>query len=128
MTDTIEQKALALVLEIERARECPEWAQQPSIKRKQFGMDEALCRAIEQHEAFRQEVSQRAKKVLDVAQTVNGYANAREAIERELSSLVIAKPDPLVEALEQLDWPPAWVDDLRAAIEKRGGKIVWGEG
>ena len=89
----------------------------------------AHARAIEQHEAFQQEVSQRAKKVLDVAQTVNGYANAREAIECELSSLVIPKPDPLVEVMQ--DWWDtdgyANIETFRAAIEARGGRIVWEE-
>ena len=87
----------------------------------------AHARVIEQHEAFQQEVSQRAKKVLDVAQTVNGYANAREAIECELSSLVTPKPDPLVEVMQ--DWWDtdgyANIETFRAAIEARGGRIVW---
>ena len=126
MTD-IEQKALALVLEIERARECPEWAQHPSIKRKQFGMDEALCRAIEAHEAFRQEIS-------DVIGAVVCSTYIPTPARHKLERFIIAKPDPLVEAAKEAgeslgsgEWDQ-YTAKLRAAIEKRGGKIVWGEG
>ena len=49
----IEQKALALAIEVrenDKMRLCPD----PTLL---FGNWEALCRAIEQHEAFKQEVS-----------------------------------------------------------------------
>ena len=83
MTD-IEKKALALVNEtspVERAdlRACT---------RDQFR--EALCRAIEQHEAFRQEVS-------DAITGFDEYGT--EAAWEKLSRFIIAKPDPLVEVI-----------------------------
>ena len=79
----------------------------------------ALRRAIEQHEAFRQEVS-------DAVEDYNrGYKTFSEMFDR----FIIAKPvDPLVEALRDVGHGMAPLhDQIRAAIEKRGGKIVWGE-
>ena len=84
---------------------------------------EAHARAIEQHEAFRQEVSDAAEWVVN-----STYMPAPS--EHKLRRFVIAKPDPLVEAFDVV-WPGIdkdMVEALRAAIEKRGGKIVWGEG
>lgn len=80
--------------------------------------------AIEQHEAFRQEVS-------DAVVAAKAYY---EVPMYDLSAFIIAKPDPLVEAW-QIAFPGNHIEDARdecakisAAIEKRGGKIVWGEG
>lgn len=119
MTDT-ERKALALSIEVRedaRMRLCPD----PTLL---FGNWEALCRAIEQHEAFRQEVS-------DAVVAAKAYY---EVPMYDLSAFIIAKPDPLVEAW-QIAFPGNHIEDARdecakisAAIEKRGGKIVWGEG
>ena len=81
---------------------------------------EAHARAIEQHEAFRQEVSDAVREWFDG--TVPGH----------FQPFIIARPDLLAEA-----WDEAWnllhnsADKLavfRKAIEARGGKIVWGEG
>ena len=97
---------------------------------------EALCRAIEQHEAFRQEVSDAVEWVVN-----STYMPAPS--EHKLRHFIIAKPDPLVEAAQEVAAAEAkkfglelkdyaveqeWADSLRAAIEKRGGKIVWREG
>lgn len=119
MTDT-ERKALALSIEVRedaRMRLCPD----PTLL---FGNWEALCRAIEQHEAFRQEVS-------DAVVAAKAYY---EVPMYDLSAFIIAKPDPLVEAW-QIAFPGNHIEDARdecakisAAIEARGGKIVWGEG
>ena len=116
--DDTERKALALSIEVRedaRMRLCPD----PTLL---FGNWEALCRAIEQHEAFRQEVSD----ALSVYQKADGVEE-RSRIWDALTRFIIAKPDPLVEALKELEAYPT-ADELRAAIEKRGGKIVWGEG
>ena len=115
MTDTIEQKALALL------REVAEY-EIDSVTHDALFVDvvAALCRAIEQHEAFRQEVS-------DAVEDYNrGYKTFSEMFDR----FIIAKPvDPLVEALRDVGHGMAPLhDQIRAAIEKRGGKIVWGEG
>ena len=104
----IEKKALALAIETReegRYRLCPD----PTLM---FGLWEALCRAIEQHEAFRQEVS--------------------DAIERNwsntlgpppaLARFIIAKPDPLAKLLESIAITLD-ADDLRAALDEAGLEI-----
>ena len=89
---------------------------------------EALCRAIEQHEAFRREVSDAVElanmRVKELKRNTSYIVN-------HMQQYIIPKPvDPLIEAVQ--DWWDADgyndVANLRAAIEKRGGKIVWGEG
>lgn len=53
---------------------------------------------------------------------------------RATRAAIVPKPDPLVEALDEAlpdrvrNVSMLWADNLLAAIEKRGGKIVWGEG
>jgi len=121
MTDT-ERKALALVNEVARERG---YKYESVFLDRAFAENEALCRAIEQHEAFRQEVS-------DAVVKATHTMAAGKLVEASgiLAALIIAKPDPLVEAFDVV-WPgidKAMVEALRAAIEKRGGKIVWGEG
>ena len=121
MTD-IEQKALALSIEVRedaRMRLCPD----PTLI---FGNWEALCRAIERHEAFRQEVSE----ALSVYQKADGVEE-RSRIWDALTRFIIAKPDPLVEAW-QIAFPGNHIEDARdecakisAAIEKRGGRIIF---
>ena len=80
----------------------------------------AHARAIEQHEAFRQEVS-------DAVET---YADKDvHAPITYLGRFIIAKPDPLVEALletfPRANGAEGMAADLRAAIKARGGRIVW---
>lgn len=83
--------------------------------------------AIEAHEAFRQEVSDAVVEYFDPPPW-----NCSRA-ERTFSRFIIANPDPLAEAIKQTHDFDGYdfdklADDLRAAIEARGGKIVWGEG
>ena len=116
----IERKALALVNEIERQEGLSDLT--PRIMRG-LVMDEALCRAIEQHEAFKLEVS-------EAVEDYCGYVPPDSPC-HPITRFIIAKPDPLVEAWEAMlrDSKPG--DDrlevFRAAIEARGGKIVWGK-
>ena len=74
-----------------------------------------LCRAIEAHEAFRQEVSDALEK-----QFVGGIPD-------KVARFIIAKPDPLVEALSGIDHaamaPNECADQLRAALAARGLEI-----
>ena len=109
MTD-IEQKALALVNEIEHERGEDELT--PRIMRDLI-IDEALCRAIEQHEAFKQEVSD---ALYDYFTDVDGAAGDT------LDRFFIPKPDPLVEILEELNWETAEIP-FRKALEARGLEI-----
>ena len=72
---------------------------------------------IEQHEAFRQEVSD----AVSMCRTSIG-------LNTELDRFIIAKPDPLVEVIAELGMFPAGkdnADQLRAALAKRGGRIVF---
>jgi hypothetical protein len=109
----IEQKALALVNEIE----CEEGVIEPTPRiMRGLIMDEALCRAIEQHEAFKQEVSDAMTYIKAL------YPTLPTNYDRFI--IPKAKPDPLAEMLEK-DFggymPDA--DDFRAALEARGLEI-----
>ena len=84
----------------------------------------AHARAIEQHEAFKREVSDAVEEIAKVWGTADpawGY----------LRRFILTKPDPLVEALNDLKdgragpTTESYAACLRAAIEARGGRIVW---
>lgn len=107
MTD-IEQKALALVNEVRR--------EYPNTADYTAGQI-ALCRAIEQHEAFKQDVSR-----------VMAYFKALyPTLPTDYDRFIIPapKPDPLVEAMADcgVDRFESWADQLRAALEARGFEI-----
>lgn len=122
MTDT-EAKALALVNEVFMER-----CLVPDIYTNRAGnpYHEALCRAIEQHEALKREVSDAVdalKKVLG-----GGWHQCSEA--QMCDRFILPKPDPLVEAIRDMALTDATQEDadrLRAALAARGGKIVWGD-
>ena len=110
----IERKALELVNEIEREEIYKDFT---SIHKKDIILNAALHRAIEQHEAFRQEVSDALK-----GHFIGGIPD-------KVARFIITKPDPLVEAW--LDaFPGNHMDDAReecakicAALAKRGLEI-----
>ena len=87
----IEQKALALVNEVRRERGLPSF----ELYDRTFYTEEALCRAIEKHEAFRQEVSDAVENVRRVVKPLAWD----QAIGPLISRFIIAKPDPLVEVI-----------------------------
>ena len=117
MTD-IREKALALVNEL-----FAESGGSPIDYAALFGAGDivtlALCRAIEQHEAYKQEVSDKCRKIIDYSTT--------SPIAAILHSLVIPKPDPLVEVMKQAGWADAVIDScapsLSAALKARGLEI-----
>ena len=120
MTET-EKKALALVNEV-RVLD----GRDPvplDIMTYQYGFI-ALLRAIEQHEAFRQEVSDAVEKLL-AWRSIRSQGVIVDSVAR----FIIAKRDPLVEALGELAdrnmEAEQAAETLRAAIEARGGRIVW---
>ena len=115
MTET-ERKALALVNEVLAEWGVPKKAVE--VPKNSDAFARALCRAIEQHEAFRQEVSDAVREWYDGI--VPGHFQP---------FLIIAKPDPLVEALNEAgDTNPlsddAFANAFRAALAARGLKIV----
>jgi hypothetical protein len=112
MDDSIEAKALALINE-ERAKtnNIPlSWVQ------VHYGATaKALCRTIEQHEAFKQEVSDA------VFAYYGSYHNASgEPLERFI--IPKPKPDPLAYAMIEVGLVP-FANKLRTALEAFGLEI-----
>lgn len=122
----IKAKALALLNEV--------------LTKKGFGDDcryafiependahEALCRAIERHEAFKQKVSDVITALLD---RFLGDSLSQGVINGHLHEFIIPKPkpDPLVEVMKDLSWDEEtaaeeWAKDLREALDARGWEI-----
>ena len=115
MTD-IEQKALALLNEVRKGAN-PE--SEVTFVCRDLYDHEALCRAIEQHEAFKQKVSDAIEDATDRGLPV--------AVLRRF----VIETDPLVDAMTEAFsdggvWEPcnkADADNLRAALEARGLEI-----
>ena len=85
-----------------------------------------LIRTIEQHEAFRQQVSDAVEEYFDCEQ--NGSRSMLEVAETRLRRFIIAKPDPLVEVLDSItQWTISDQSEnakqIRAALAKRGLEI-----
>ena len=120
MTD-IEQKALALLNEVRDERG---FRLNVEMQREDMAQ-EALCRAIEQHEAFRQVVN---CEMLEYRKWCKSVGLQFPLL---LERFIISKPDPLVEAVKDCQFASLdAIEDyvakkLRAAIEARGGRIVW---
>jgi hypothetical protein len=86
-------------------------------------MDEALCRAIERHEAYEQKVS-------DIVYAhVNATNETSADAWEKLKTLIIPapKPDPLVEVMKKAGWADAVIDScapsLSAALDALGFEI-----
>jgi hypothetical protein len=90
----------------------------------------AFLEMRERHEAFRQEVSDAIQALKKDVGT--GWDHCRPAY--ACNRFIIAKPDPLVEAVKDCQFASLdAIEDyvakkLREALAKRGGKIVWREG
>lgn len=118
MTD-IEQKALALVREVLAERNLSD---KRAVRREVSPYTEALCRAIEQHEAFRQKVSDVVYRSL----TSIAKGCAADAA-GDLSRFIIPapKPDPLVDAMSDIgigvyeNIKTEYADTLRADLVRR---------
>jgi len=115
--DSIETKALALANEV-----LAEWGvlkKAVEVPKNSNAFSRALLRAIEQHEAFKQEVS-------DAVEAVRDYYKVPM---RELDDFIIPKPkpDPLEEVLLEIDRAIMWADicaeEIRASLESRGFEI-----
>jgi hypothetical protein len=107
--DSIEAKALALVNEVRG-----EYPNAPDYTASHI----ALCRAIEQHEAFKQEVSDALLEYYGGLHNASGETLERFIIHKP-------KPDPLVQAMNRLEWcnTDALAKDLRAELEAFGLEI-----
>jgi hypothetical protein len=108
MTD-IEQKALALLNEIKVER--GKLVYYDVINRNHDVVHEALCRAIEQHEAFKQEVSDTVHAFVYESGTTDAWD--------KLNSFIIPKPkpDPLVDVAARLGWDSDYVPVVRATLD-----------
>lgn len=119
MTD-IEQKAMALLNE-------SGW-KGAYLKRAWNCRYEALCRAIEQHDAFRREVSDHMSDVVNKSRSGKYYT--ADALGEDLRRFIIPKPVDPVENVMRL--VRAVADDhvieaaIRELVSSGGGKI--GEG
>ena len=90
----ITRKAHTAVLEV-----LAEWGIEPSsatAPQLTIATTEALCRAIEQHEDFKQEVSDAVERLFDAILLPDIFQDI-------LSCFIITKPDPLVEIREKHD-------------------------
>lgn len=114
MTD-IEQKARDMVLEVLWESELP---YEPTPITREYW--KALCRAIEQHEAFKQKVSDAAEVYEEM-----GCPMAWEGFEQ----FIIRKPDPLVKVLNEISHEGGfdnfnhYAHRLRAALGAVGFEI-----
>jgi hypothetical protein len=114
---TAEEQAVVLVNEVRAEREQELW--KGVGDRRGYGIVlEALCRAIEQHEAFRQQVS-------DAVSYVIKFLGARHWAETHLKEFInpAPKPDPLVEAFAALGWSGELVGDLAIKLDALGFEI-----
>ena len=137
MTDT-EAKALALVNDVfmERCLNLDTYT-----NRAKNSYHEALCRAIERLEATEarhaaelreqaERFSEAARSALAEASKANTYANERAAIIGPiLAPFIIVKPDPLVEALNDMKdgragpTTESYASCLHAALAARGYEV-----
>ena len=106
MTD-IEKKALALVTQLQEEDDGKKYSYAYYF--------EALCRAIEQHEAYKQEVSDAVEEIAKAWGTADpawGY----------LRRFIIPKPDPLVEVMNEMGFgmSKTAAEEFRAAMLARG--------
>ena len=119
---TAEEQAVVLVNEVRAERQQEIW--KGVGDRRGYGIVlEALYRAIEQHEAFKQEVSDAVEKVIESC-AVTSWGAAM------LDPLIIPKPkpDPLVEAIEKCAAQMHLTSEdaanaLRAALDAAGFEI-----
>jgi hypothetical protein len=109
MSDTV-QKARALLKEVQTERG---YENLPVSINRQIHINEALCRAIEQHEATKQEYSDFQQKVSNAVKQADLLdLHGTEGAYKKLHRFIIPapKPDPLVEALVEIDgeFGPNW--------------------
>lgn len=84
-----------------------------------------LARAIEQHEAYKQDVSDAVEATLNTMLRIHGASTDR-LLRKCLGYFIIPKADPLVEAMIECGFGDSSnaASDIREALAKRGLKIV----
>jgi len=114
MTDRIEAKALALINEVSDQHND---AKSIYEVHRSADLRAALCRAIEQHEAFKQEVS-------DAIENAFSYCKDWD-VHPSLWRFIIPKPkpDPIAEAWIEATGNTVGMEPLNAALEARGLEI-----
>jgi hypothetical protein len=149
MTDDIKAKVLALLNKMEEDNGSARRYTRLGDSR----MEEALCRAIEQHEATKKERNDLGAALVATAAACADHVNtilqlrselaafkqgvsdavghvlmnlgARHWAQNHLNTLIIPKPkpDPLVEVLESLYLDTSRVPEIRAALDAAGLEI-----
>ena len=120
MTDIVERRAVTLLNKVAVERSAPRYKR---LNRNNHTM-EALYRAIEQHEAFRQEVSFALKTFKD------GNMHTMHDYLLEPFIIPAPKPDPLADAVESVlsgfegrKHAESYANQIRAALDARGLEI-----
>ena len=120
MTET-EKKALALLNET-----CAEMGLD-KVRSLELDMpgERALLRAIEQHEAYKQEVSDAVETLVDMPRC---DPDEVDLVAERLGRFIIAKPDPVKMLFDYFEttenfYPPEFEGDIRAALAARGLEI-----
>ena len=119
---TTEDKALALWNAVRAERE---YTYEHTSINRHSDMAEALCRAIEQHEAFRQEVS----NAVEQADLLDIYGKAGAYLILQRFIITAPKPDLLVEIISEIEdgtygeTKAEYVAKLRDALDARGLEI-----
>lgn len=128
MTD-IKQKALALLNAVRAER----GLDNTHFFDRDFADVEALCRAIEAHEATEQEFSDYKQKVSDAVKKavddMKVWSDENDEAEYLQQFIIPApKPDPLVDVAKSLGFNNTaaknWAGGVRAKLDARGLKIV----
>lgn len=121
----INQKALALWNEVRAERE---YTYKHTSINRETDMAEALCRAIEQREATKQELADFKQKVSDAIQSDVDYQIANKVLPQYRANIVRfiipkPKPDPLTEVWSELFMNEYNLYEFVAALEARGLEI-----
>jgi hypothetical protein len=116
--DSIEEKALELL-------NVPDW---PYEYEPDDHPVKVLCRALEAHEAFKQEVSDAVGKAQTPTEILCQCARKHVVAFNRLDQFIIPKPqpDPLVEIMEVLngEWTPdEYAQEIRTALDALGFEI-----
>ena len=99
-----------------------------ALEAKVMMLEHDLAESVERHEAFRQEVSDAVKDYFDCQRT--GSFEEQGQAQLYLLRFIIAKPDPLADAVESVlsgfegrKHAESYANQIRAALDARGFEI-----